>query len=430
MSDGVYPESDGGYGTGLAQYSLKQLWNMVEPQDHSNGYTHPDAWRHMGELCTAMAQKLRETGAAIADRWPPERSRAAAAFRDRLELLAAAFDNAGQVGNTNAPHLFDLQITNATFRGTMSTIVDDRDQTQARAQERVDAYISSKGNVRGFAAWNSLTLDQKLAYTNMPPDQARLDAQVGPVPNDWRQGFETQAKLAAASYETDLASYKGSFAQPKPVDPTLTPSANPAAGGYQAGGGSPIGLGLWVPPPLSRPQPPIDPGPPPPGKGGDPILDQVPFPLPGSGPGGYPAHGAGIPTPGDGAPIPGAGTVPLVPIAGGRYAMAPGGVIGEPIRPTVGPTSAGAAVVRAAGPGRLMPVESTLGRTARGSFVAPPGGVIGGAPGDPGRPGGGGRRRADDDQSFTVQEGVPAVLFPPAEPDEHHPGPGVIGIDR
>ena len=58
-----------GYGAGLSRYSLQELWEIVEPQDHGNGYTHPDAWRHMGELCTAMAQKLRETGNAIADRW-------------------------------------------------------------------------------------------------------------------------------------------------------------------------------------------------------------------------------------------------------------------------------------------------------------------------------------------------------------------------
>jgi hypothetical protein len=125
------------------------------------------------------------------------------------------------------------------------------------------------------------------------------------------------------------------------------------------------------------------------------------------------------------------GTVPLVPIAGGRFAMAPGGVIGEPIGAGVAPSSAAAAVVRAAGASRLMPVEGTVARTANGSFVAPPGGVIGGGPGGGlGRPGAGGRRRADDDQSFAVQEGVPGVLFPPVEPDEHHPGPGVIGIDR
>jgi hypothetical protein len=70
---------------------------------------------------------------------------------------------------------------------------------------------------------------------------------------------------------------------------------------------------------------------------------------------------------------------------------------------------------------------------AKSGFVAPPGGLIGGRP--QGRGGLAGaaasrRRRRDDEDGWAVASGVPGVLTPDPEPDQHDPGPGVIGIDR
>jgi hypothetical protein len=87
----------------------------------------------------------------------------------------------------------------------------------------------------------------------------------------------------------------------------------------------------------------------------------------------------------------------------------------------------------------MMPMGAAGGRPGpskagpKGGFVAPPGGLIGGKP-----PGRGGlpvaaasrRRRRDDDDGWAVASGVPGVLAPDPEPDQHDPGPGVIGIDR
>jgi hypothetical protein len=87
----------------------------------------------------------------------------------------------------------------------------------------------------------------------------------------------------------------------------------------------------------------------------------------------------------------------------------------------------------------MMPMGAPAGRPgpskagAKGGFVAPPGGLIGGRP--QGRGGLAGapasrRRRRDDEDGWTVAAGVPGVLTPDPEPDQHDPGPGVIGIDR
>jgi hypothetical protein len=123
-------------------------------------------------------------------------------------------------------------------------------------------------------------------------------------------------------------------------------------------------------------------------------------------------------------------------------ALAPGVVIGADRGPGGGARAASGL------PGGMMPMGGAGGRgaakgtgsgSAKGGYVAPPGGLIGGRP-QAGKSNSGAvptagtagsrRRRQDGEDGWTVAAGVPGVLLPDPEPDEHDPGPGVIGIDR
>jgi hypothetical protein len=74
----------------------------------------------------------------------------------------------------------------------------------------------------------------------------------------------------------------------------------------------------------------------------------------------------------------------------------------------------------------------------RGASALPGGGEGAGSPGGMGgmlggAGAGGQRRRLEGGEAYTewpVAGGGPAVLMPPREPDDHDPGPGVLGIDR
>jgi hypothetical protein len=403
----------------LTQYNLHQLWDMVRQHDHKYVYRHVQAWDKMGGLCDAMAKALRDAAAAVADRWPPNRSEAARAFSDRMHLLADAFERAQHNSYVNGPNLNVLQIENAAFRGNIGTLVTEWEQTQQRA-------ILRGRELHLQRAVAAQTEDGLLAQSNTPPYKDRIDRLVGPVANDWKLEYDRKARQIAAAYEAAVSDYKGRFQPPEPVLPTLTTPAVPGAGTRFPGGvgdygdypGSHGSLGPLPNPP--RPsggyEPPDD----------DPILDGGGQAPPSSGP-------AWTPEP---LPAGGSGPVPWISTPAG-HAMAPGGVIGEPIR---GAGPAGAAGARGAGAG-LVPMAGggPAGRAggsgaAKGGFVAPPGGLIGGRPGagstGPVPAGRGSRRHVDDDEAFVVPSGVSGVLTPPDDPDDHRPGPGVIGIDR
>jgi hypothetical protein len=97
--------------------------------------------------------------------------------------------------------------------------------------------------------------------------------------------------------------------------------------------------------------------------------------------------------------------------------------------PSAAPRAAGGAVPIAGAGTAARP-----GITGRGGFVAPPGGMIAGRAPEAGRgasvPSARAARYPDDEDAFVVPRGAPGVLSAPDDPDDHRPGPGVIGIDR
>ncbi len=415
---------------GLQQYPLQQMWDMVRTHDHKYVYRHVQAWEKMGGLCQAMARALREAAAGVTERWPPERSEAARAFSDRLHLLADAFEKAQHASYINGPNLNGLQLDSAIFRCNIGTLIKEYAATHDRAIQR-----GKELHVQRAAS--AQTEDNLLAMSNLPAHKDRIDQIVGPVPNDWKLQFERMARQYAAEYESAVSQYRRTFQPPQPVPPTLrTPATGGGTGFGGDGGGSYLAsLGLPIGQFANRPGPPSD---------GEPDLDGGPMnsgpmntgpmsgPILDGGHGGGSAGAGGYPVGGSNLPVPTGGAVPWVATPTG-YAMAPGGVIGEPGR------GAHNAAARAAAGGTVPIVgagaAARLASTGTGGFVAPPGGMIAGRPphagrGAPVRSPGDVRRHPNDEEAFVVPRGAPAVLRAPDDPDDHRPGPGVIGIDR
>jgi hypothetical protein len=406
--------SPGGHGAdlkltmaaGLSRYSLGELWRMVGGHDHSSVHDHVETWEKTEYLCRAMAKALRAVREQLAQQWPPERSEAARAVIERITLLADGYDRLGQDSTTNAVYLRYFQWDNRELQSKLRDLMKTWEATQARAWARIRA----AGLTVGVHGANE---DELLRLTNQPPYKAMLDATVGPVPNDWKLELNYQAAQVAKAYEDSVSGYEGRFVASEPISPTLDARSPRTA---QALPGGVAGAITW---PAGTDWPT---GPGSPGGGGWPGGDaDTELETGGSGGGGGGPIGVPGGGPGGGAmPVPSGGaTVPWVSTAAG-YAMAPGGVIGG-----AGPAGARpATVVPMAG------APAPGGAAARSGFVAPPGGVIAGRSGTVPGAGRGPRRHPDDDQDFVVPAGSTGVLAPEPEPDEHSPGPGVIGIDR
>lgn len=407
-------DNRGSVSAGLTQYSLQQQWDMVQPQDHRYVYSHVTAWEKMAGLCDAMAKALRDAAARIAERWPPDRSQAAHAFHERLSILATAFDQSAQKSRVNRTLLWPLQLDNASYRGDIGALINEWKATH----DRVLARIRYSHPTRASGAFK--TEDDYLAFTNQPNQKERTDAAIGPVPNNWKQLLDSRARGIASNYERSVSQYKGGFEVTTPVQPTLPVPDQTTTKRYHGGGGYDSNfLKSLVLPPHQIPYPDTSTDTSGDDDGSDPILDST---IPGGYPG-YPGEWTPQPLPG--------GSGPLVPTAGGGYAMAPGGVIGAPAARAVG-----SAMMPMTGAGAPARPAAAGGGAGRSGYVAPPGGMIGGRPGGGGAGGavpaarGGGGRQADDEDAYIVPSGGPGVLVPQDDPEDHRPGPGVIGIDR
>jgi hypothetical protein len=268
-----------------------------------------------------------------------------------------------------------------------------------------------------------------LMMSNFDPVKSLVNLQGAPqIRSGWREDLDRQARDLMTAADRDLLEAR-TRVTPVPnargydIDYPWPPPPAGGGGGDFSGAGFSGGGALTSPsynPPVGQPGvPPWDEGETPPSW--DPVLD-----------GGTPPPGGG-PIPGGPGTYPGSGPSPWVKTPIGP-ALAPGVVIGQP-GPISGARSASGLLPMGGAGGR--PGTAGAG-AAKGGYVAPPGGMIGGRPqagkgsGTPptAGPGTRRRRRPADDDGWAVAAGVPGVLVPDPEPDEHHPGPGVIGIDR
>jgi hypothetical protein len=386
------PQSNIGPGVCVAWWSfdLPTIWSMIEGEGSSAPWDHAIAWRTTCEALDAHTTNLKLLRDKLVERWPPERSQASAAFLDCLNGLIDSVPRASSASATNANALSDL--------------TDILANAKARVQP---LYEQWQANV------NSGEPDPKV--------QASLKDQAALIMYQADEAVYQQGERFVVPPEYE--------AVPTVIEP-YTPFLPPTGSGSVSGGRA----SSTVPPVHVSPLP-----------------DASTAPAPGAG--------APILSGGGVAP-PGPEVLPGLPASQPRVmetpagtGLVPGLVIGLGMNNAFDSYGAGRARLTVPGmkgsAGGLRnssggftesgALGAANGESARRGAAALPGGSEGaGSPGGMGgmlggAGAGGQRRRLDGGEAYTewpVAGGGPAVLMPPREPDDHDPGPGVLGIDR
>jgi hypothetical protein len=416
--------------TNWDQYGLADIWDMLKHEDGSTNANHVRAWAIMNELCDEQAKRLRATAAELAQRWPPERSPAAAVFIGRLEGMAMTFSDAAAAAGRNSGAVQNLTTGLMETRGRIKALRETWRYWEGKEAERVAA---ARKVLLPFVA--NLPDEQVLVMSNIEPAKTLVDLTGAPkVPTDWRHRADRDAREVMKVSDRDLNETRARLQQPPVMDAIHEPlevwPPPPKPGGPGPGGGlAPSKTGVHssdIPIPTSNPPPAA------PGRSPWDIRDRADEPVLSGGLTGQPSS------------LPPQPSMPSAVFSNDSAGatLVPGGVVGLrlPTASTMSPDHKTGA--SRSGSGRSPANQATTverGGPAKGAgagFVAPPGGLIGGRPGAAGiarasAPSAGRRRRRNDPMDeWTITEGVPPVLEPPPEPEAHEPGPGVFGIDR
>ncbi|GII21012.1 hypothetical protein [Planosporangium mesophilum] len=418
----------GGFCTNWAAYDLPVLWNSIKDEGRPENYEQGTSWQRTYELLAYHMSELQRCRDDLAAKWPRDQSPAAGVFLDYIDNLMGSMKQMSEDALANSSAVTGISTALLTARGEIKKLNDQWQEYEHKEKNP----------------------DKLLGFIPLGAD----------VPDDWRKDLRNQAAKHMVEADTQVFQHTSKMVVPEVYqgppyfDSSWTPdsaSGTSSAPGGGAGGGSRVGGAGWARPPVIPP----------------PTMPDPSFAE-------SPTGGAAAPvlSGGTSAPIaPPAPTPPAPPIA----PAPPPGVITPPLMPFPGgPTSSTGGAVPAQRSGGSAPVRAGAGSRAGGMA---PGGVIGGAPpaGRPAAAGGaranpvggvigggnaaggprtaaaggnamsggapvGGRRgpndrdgegnRFDPDDPWAVAEGVPGVLAPNLEREQHEPGPGVIGIDR
>lgn len=355
--------------TNWAQYSLDDIWVMVQRESPESAQITVDIWRRTVELCTEESAQILAALYKLAEHWPSTQP-AAQAFLSRALYLVRGMEKLAR---------------DAAVNGNV---------VSAMAGEVVIA-ANKIENLRNAAARQQKQHDQQPAQT-----RNRQSPRSQSVPA-WREELNWQARQVMFEAETkvyadsnQLVGY-GQYKDPEPWPPVQTneePVSPPRVPGLPGWFGSGWTPGLASADPVSASDEPPD---------DDTVLAGSPqssptFPA-GTGPSGagWRDGGASLHAP-TGAVLTPGGVVVSSPLGAGqgtRGSVPRAGLAGMP--PMVPP------------PGN---------RGATGSTGAPMSAA--------------GRRRPRRDDSWVIPSGGAAVLEPQPDPIEHDPGPNVIGMDR
>lgn len=402
-----------------SRYNLNQIATMLRGQSPEAGTAAITMWTAIETLCREQAARLRKALQDLAERWPPTQE-AASEFQMWGASLVRAMEDTAEVAQRNRPVVANIseEIGRARAR------IDDLMSEQVRYQELERNAGSLVANASHFG--NEL-LDGDLDFSG------------------WRSALDRDAREVIADLEQKIYNYALDLYADPPYRPPLRDdidqvglvSEDFTTTGGAWGGGSFVPSaggwsGAWEPPNVSTssqgPVPARDPALRDSGSSGN------PGPVVGSGPDGDTVLDGVVPDPSSptGARQTGPGGA-FVDTPWGRV-LAPGGVIGAPVTggTGVGPPPGGQSSAAAPAVAGLVPATGPATRAAGGPGVVPfvpP--MVPGRAGSAGASTTGGRRsRPGLPGVFDTPEGPPGVIQPPAEPAEHHPGPGVIGIDR
>jgi hypothetical protein len=397
--------------TNWEPYSLPQIWQMLAQETGQTSWAQVTAWGRMKSLCQEQARQLRTAADELAALWPPEKSEASRAYRDVVMVLARSLDDSANAAHANARALSALTSGISETRQKIARLVE---QLKAREAEQT----ARKRNRLPFLPDGGLIGVQR-SELDRAARQVMHEADV--IPATATADFRIPADYVGVAIGPD-AGKRGPVAEGE-----NNGDAGPFAGSASV---------TWIPLPEIMPPPRDSPIPGVAFDGLDPVAQagndgQIGRHLEGTWDGSPILDGAQHhPSADVAASVPHPRTPPATAspwnpadIRSGSAAVGPGGVIG------LGPIGSGGAPQSRPSSGvTSRPVASS----AMPSMVTPPMGRT--TPGHTGVSGAAiGRRRLgtnDPRDQWFVQEGLPPVIEPRAEPTDHDPGPGVIGIDR
>lgn len=429
---------------------VAMIWPLLKGHDSSPHRIMGDAWWKSSELLANHVTQVRAYRDKLMEAWPPEKSRAAAAYLERLEGLIASLE--------------ETQLASSTNWRALIGGVDAVDEAKERLAALEKEYTQHTAAIEAYEKSAAMPV---LATTDpLPTPPAAAYAR--------RNALEKEARATMQSLSAELAATQSTFIAPKPYDPSRNRMDGMDSG--DTGGTGfvpPIATPAFSPRSLtpSKVSKPVSADPvrevPVPGPGGGAGLPDTPAPS-GEGPilGGTKTQPAPPPvlptttvtmptttsttpftftpgppptsplasTPLSRNPVTGsspAGNVP--PATGGRGVSAtPNGVIGgspSGFGGQAGPGQMGGgrgSVPGAHGPGgqRVNPVGGMIGGTGTGTGMGSgaPMGRRSSAPADEESR----QRQWDPDNPWETSEGIDPVLLPPTV-QRIDPGPAIGG---
>jgi hypothetical protein len=416
---GIDP-SDARMGTSWDAYGIDEIWKMVATEDGMDSHTQIAAWQLQVKLCEEQADQLEKAAAQLALRWPTTPGSASEVFLQQVTALATAMRQ--EVQSSTAVQEPLRRITEA--------LVAARDEIGA-LRERHDQYAKTE---QQQLIPRPLSMPGQVARQPSPPSgwRAEIDymAREVMVKSDATVGSQARRLIIPPAFELRDARHDSIRVDPGDADPTTvsTPRAlsvdDPVDRRQILLGNSPWSVdSLHVDDGEAMLT--SDSG----GLNDAAAASQRGAPAPVSSlrdglgsSSGIVFTPSGVITVGNlGSGIYGRRSLPISPAG----SVAPGvKVLSEAVAPQVGQGQAGesrgAAGSTPAGMAPMVPPPKSQQNLGAGQVS--PGGRLG-------------RRRgrglpADPNDPWIVAEGVPAVILPCAEPIQHEPGPGVIGLNR
>ncbi|MEV0902204.1 hypothetical protein [Actinoplanes sp. NPDC049802] len=202
-------------GTSWKAMTVDDIWALIKDHDSNPHREMGDAWDKSAQLLEKHIGQVRSYRDRLAEAWPPEKSKAAYAYLERLEQLLISLEETRLAAKTNwrvlTATIDAVEEAKEKVAGIQKEFADNRDKLQKFEQAKNETALA--------------TMDP---LPTTPP-----------VPYSRQEDLNTQARITMESLSAELAAAQSNFIAPKPFN--LTSLVNDGAEtNYQgATGGGP-----------------------------------------------------------------------------------------------------------------------------------------------------------------------------------------------
>ncbi|MBO3740450.1 hypothetical protein [Actinoplanes flavus] len=205
-------------GTSWNGMSVDAMWELIRDHDSAPHREMGDAWFKSAQLLENHVSQVRSYRDRLAEAWPPEKSRAAYAYIERLEQLIISLEETRLASNTN-------------WR-VLTTTIEAVEQAKEKVAGIQKEYADNRDKLQKFEQAKNET-----ALATMDPLPT-----TPPVPYSRQDDLTTQARLTMQSLSAELAAAQSNFIAPKPYSPRSGWDNN--FDSFDSGGGASIPTGI------------------------------------------------------------------------------------------------------------------------------------------------------------------------------------------